>query len=95
MPESFRSFRKFSKRSMITEAPFEERLFHHKGRDGHEDRITKKVSNLKKSGFRLRALRVLRGEMSVSLLVAALPRCASALNKNSTSVHRKPGRPEL
>jgi hypothetical protein len=79
---------------MITEAPFEERLFHHEGREGHEDRVTKKVSSLKNNGFRLRALRDLRGEMSVSILVAASPRCASAVNKNSTSVHRKPGRPE-
>jgi hypothetical protein len=56
-------------------------------------KVTKDLDTL--FGSKLRVLRVLRGEIRLSLLVAALPRWASAVNKNSTSVHRKPGRAEL
>jgi hypothetical protein len=57
--EFFR-LRKFSSRSMVTVIPLAERLSHHEGREGHEDRAEKEESNLKKIFF-LRALRVLRG----------------------------------
>jgi hypothetical protein len=41
MLESFRSLRKFFRRLIITDAPFEE-LSHHEGREGHEDRIAER-----------------------------------------------------
>jgi hypothetical protein len=46
--ESFRSLRNFFRQSIITAAPFDESLSHHEGREGHEDRITERASNLKK-----------------------------------------------
>jgi hypothetical protein len=64
--EGFRSLRKFFGRATITVAPFDERLSHHEGREGHEDRITERASKPKKVFF-LRALRVLRGDMHCSL----------------------------
>jgi len=46
--------------------PFDKRLSHHEGREGHEERITERTSNPKKNGFFLRALRVLRGDIHFS-----------------------------
>jgi hypothetical protein len=37
--ESFRSLRKFFGRATIAGVPFDERLAHHEGRKGHDDRI--------------------------------------------------------
>jgi hypothetical protein len=80
--ESFRSLRKFVGRS---DTPFDERLIHHEGREGHEDRIKGRTSILKEIFFFLRALRVLRGDIHF-VLVAALPRCVSYENQFSCSV---------
>jgi hypothetical protein len=55
------------------DAALEERYSHHEAREGHEDRMPEKASNLKKMFFFLRDLRVLRGDTHF-LLVAALPR---------------------
>jgi hypothetical protein len=55
------------------DAAHDERYSHHEDREGHEDRMTEKASNLKKMFFFLRALRVLRGDTDFFLLVAALP----------------------
>jgi hypothetical protein len=35
-------------RSIITDPPFDKRLSHHEDLEGHEDRITERISNLKK-----------------------------------------------
>src|SRR4029077_1273351 len=70
--ERFRRLRKFSSRSIITDAPFHKRLSHQEGREGHEDRIGKGIES-EKNVFFLRALRVLRGRNSC-YLVAPMPR---------------------
>jgi hypothetical protein len=56
----FRRLRKFFRRSISRDTPFDERLSHHEGREGHEDRTMERASNLKKVFF-LRVLRALRG----------------------------------
>jgi hypothetical protein len=38
----------FFRQSIITAASFDESLSHHEGREGHEDRITERASNLEK-----------------------------------------------
>jgi len=73
MIESFPSLRKVFRRSIITNAPFDERLSHHEVREGHEDRITGHRIR-KKNVFFLRALCVLRGDIHFSFLLAAEPR---------------------
>ena len=47
--QSFRSLDKFSRWSIITDAPFDERLSHHEDREGYEERITERTSNLKQN----------------------------------------------
>ena len=46
MLKSFRSLRKFFRVSIVRDTPFDERLSHHEGREGHEDR-TEMASNQK------------------------------------------------
>jgi len=70
---SFCSLRKFFRRSIITDARFDERLFYHEDREGHEGRI-RKVNLTNNKSFFLRALRALRDDIHFSFLVAALPR---------------------
>jgi hypothetical protein len=71
MLKSFRSLRKFFRVSIVRDTPFDERLSHHEGREGHEDRITEMASNQKNVLF-LRALRALRGDIHFLLVVSTL-----------------------
>jgi hypothetical protein len=64
----------------------DEKHSHHEGREGHEDRITERASNLRKNIF-LRALRVLRGDIRFSF-GWALPRCVSLVNTPSRRSRR-------
>jgi hypothetical protein len=56
------------------DTPFDERVSHHEGREGHEDRITERASN-KKNVFFLRALRALRGDIHFSLVGLGRAEC--------------------
>jgi hypothetical protein len=70
MFKSLLRLRKFLRRSIITATPFDERLSHHEDREGREDRITERASNLKKT-FSPFVLFVCFVVISIFLLVAA------------------------
>jgi hypothetical protein len=66
MLENFRSLRKFFLPIDDHRCAIREKTISHEGREGHEDRITERLSNLEKILFFLRALRVLRGDIRFS-----------------------------